>query len=201
MNTFWKRFIIIGLPMLVLMTIKYSNKIESYTHSQLPIVAEKNITSWQSANLKQDDGRMLSLELLFKLDKHMDLSSKGDPNLKKAESYTHEGMEGGIFVVAYHGVVSDPNIKVNFNKRTFMSSFNNSEKQKTEVQSLEPRIINGQNVTYAKIKYAVDDEEWEMQGLGINENNEFWKIMCCYRADNDKAAQNAKHTIESLKIQ
>ena len=82
-----------------------------------------------------------------------------------------------------------------------MSSFNNSEKQKTEVQSLEPRIINGQNVTYAKIKYAVDDEEWEMQGLGINENNEFWKIMCCYCADNDRAAQNAKHTIESLKIQ
>ena len=145
--------------MLVLMTIKYSNKIESYTHSQLPIVAEKNITSWQSANLKQDDGRMLSLELPFELDKHMDLSSKGDPNLKKAESYTHEGMEGGIFVVVYHGVVSDPNIKVNFNKRTFMSSFNNSEKQKTEVQSLEPRIINGQNVTYAKIKYAVDDAD------------------------------------------
>lgn len=193
------KILLVGLSVLAIIFLACSDYSPSSAQVRHFLTAQKP-SGWKTVVMPQEDGRHLSISLPYNLEKHQPIRVIRDPKIKSGESYYHEGMEYGLFVIAYHGVLTDPNNKIDFNMNTFMSSFNKSEKFHSEVRTLEKRNINGQDVTYADIKYGIDGENRRLEGIGINLDNEFWTILFCYHENNGKAIEKVKMSIASILI-
>lgn len=151
-------------------------------------------SDWKNTEMLQANGKKLSIELPFKIQKHEKFEP--DTNLKEQERYTYT--DNRMLVSIYHGVLADPNIEVDFTMDTFLGDIHNPINPKMEKNV--KRTINGRKMTYAKFRIGEEQEPYTVECLGMNVDNEFWTILFSYREDDVSMQKLVEKSIESVSV-
>ena len=159
-------------------------------------VSKDNALIWRTLSVPRDDGTKLNIELPFDFEDYRTFRDLDE--VKHRETFIHK--EDKSMVMINHGVITNPNKKMNFSMNVFADLIKGVKEK--ELLKREKRNINGMGVVYffCRGKTEKDGAACTMEFVGLEHDNNYWMILYAYYADDNAMAEIAKRSIESIQI-
>ncbi len=151
---------------------------------------------WRNVSMPRDGNMKLYMELPFEFEDYRTFSDLDE--VKHRETFIHK--KDKSMVMINHGVITNPNKKMNFSMNVFADLIKGVEEK--ELLKREKRNINGMEVVYffCRGKTEKDGAACTMEFVGLEHDNNYWMILYAYYADDNAMAEIAKRSIESIQI-